>query len=200
MPVNKVHHNTTKKARANGVEIATVYDSYSMTDTRYLGGAKAYISRDGESAAVMLERVLKAREDATARAVPLHEIVQRAFDAKAASDEDHALADEGDAAAAEDDDVGIRSIVKPDYKIEYDQHDGHANDDLAYALAEYTRTSTGTADPSRVQAVGLANGIDVNARWGHLNMGQRRMNCSNVLRARWRKGQPVVVGDRVLQK
>ena len=69
---------------------------------------------------------------------------------------------------------------------------GTCGDALAKALVELTQTG-GKADLEKIRALGWANGIDVQERWGARNAGMQRMNLGNVLRGRAKRGEPVTL-------
>lgn len=87
------------------------------------------------------------------------------------------------------------SIVPLKFKARYKEHDGNCGDGMAEAFAEAVKDGKGKTDPELLAKVAAANGIDLQARWGKLNLGQQRMNLGNVLRTRARKGEKVVVGE-----
>ena len=86
-----------------------------------------------------------------------------------------------------------RSIVPTNYKADYAKNGGSCGDELATALAELSKGDDGKLDPERLADIASQNGIDL-ARWAHLNIGQQRMNLSNVLRGKIKKGVAVKVG------
>lgn len=96
--------------------------------------------------------------------------------------------------AEEEKPVRKGTIVPDSFKERYKAHGGNNGDELASILADKLKTKTGT-DMNRMIAIGTANGIDVVERWGHLNVGQQRMNMGNVLRQRLVRGEYVVVEE-----
>ena len=78
------------------------------------------------------------------------------------------------------------SIVKDSYKQRYGTSQS-CDDEMAGAF------KTTTWDLEKIKA---ANGIDAE-RWLHLNPGQQRMNLSNVLRGKMRRGEKVKIGRKV---
>lgn len=88
------------------------------------------------------------------------------------------------------------TIVPNSYKARYKQYGNSCGDEMADAFASLVKTSKGT-DLAKLRQIGEQNGIDVESRWGHLNVGQQRMNLGNVLRNRLKNAERVVVGDQV---
>jgi len=84
------------------------------------------------------------------------------------------------------------SIVPNHYKEKYGSA-GNCGDELAAVLAEVSQVD-GKASYSRLMDIAKQNGIDF-SRWAHLNIGQQRMNLSNVLRGKLKRGEQVEVGD-----
>lgn len=84
------------------------------------------------------------------------------------------------------------SVVPAGYRAKYGKNQ-HCGDELADVLAEQTRGANG-CDLEALALVQKQNGIDT-SRWSHLNPGQQRMNTSNVLRGKLRRGEHVVVGE-----
>lgn len=87
-----------------------------------------------------------------------------------------------------------KSIVPAKYKKQYGK-EGSCGDELSDALKEATATKDGTSQEAVVR-IGDQNGIDVLGKWGHLNLGQMRMNLGNVLRARLKRGEFVQVDEK----
>lgn len=93
---------------------------------------------------------------------------------------------------AEDYEAPVRkSKVHKNYQLDYAKRalKHTCSDSLAYQLAEIAKPGTGQKEALR--ALGDLNTIDVETRWGHLNIGMQRMNLSNVLRHRAKKGEEV---------
>lgn len=86
------------------------------------------------------------------------------------------------------------SIVPNDYKRKYRAFGNSCGDEMADAFATQVKTKQGT-DMVKLREIGTQNGVDVETRWGHLNVGQQRMNLSNVLRNRLKTGGSVTVGE-----
>lgn len=118
-----------------------------------------------------------------------------------------AMDDVDDVEIDEDEEAAIGSSkVKQGYKEKYARNAlKHTCDDaFAYAFADATGKAKGPALLDLLVEIGTANDIDVEARWGHLqtrggtpNYGMMRMNLSNVLRSRAKKGEAVTVGEKV---
>lgn len=91
-----------------------------------------------------------------------------------------------------------RSIVRLAYKRKYGALQG-CGDDIGTELTAAVTVAVGrqvTCDVAKLNAVGRANGIDVQGLYGHLNVGQQRMNVGNRLRAAFKRGERVVIGSR----
>lgn len=77
-------------------------------------------------------------------------------------------------------------------------------DDMAEAFSRHCRTvnpetKVDYLDMDKVREVAKANSVSLD-RWYKLNIGQIRMNLGNVLRGKMRRGEKVVVGDKVWNK
>ncbi len=88
------------------------------------------------------------------------------------------------------------TIVPNHYKARYKQYGNSCGDEMADAFAALVKTKQGT-DLAKLREIGHQNGIDVESRWGHLNVGQQRMNLGNVLRNRLKNAEKVVIGKDV---
>lgn len=87
----------------------------------------------------------------------------------------------------------LASVVPDSYKERYGA-DQNCGDEIALILKG-----------EDINAVGTANGIDVEKKWGlgrvvdglpkPLNPGMQRMNLGNVLRGRVQRGEYVVIGE-----
>ena len=89
------------------------------------------------------------------------------------------------------------SIVKDYYRKLYGKGNS-CGDELAAALKAATTGEDGKTDANKLVKVGNRNGIDVPTRWGHLNVGQIRMNLGNVLRAMANRGESIEIPDVVV--
>jgi hypothetical protein len=116
--------------------------------------------------------------------------------------------DEGDE-SGDDDEPASRFRFPQGKKVEYEEKGGNCGDQLAEALTAYLNTShevprkdgkgtkkVGGIDLHALREVAEANGIAVVK--GN-NPGQMRMNLSNSLRAKWRKGQDILVGGTTVR-
>lgn len=90
-----------------------------------------------------------------------------------------------------------KSIVPNAYKEQYAKNGGTCGDELASALSEMV-VIDGKTSADKLRKIASENGIDF-ARWEHLNIGQQRMNLSNVLRGKLKKGEAVRVGKQNFQ-
>lgn len=88
--------------------------------------------------------------------------------------------------------TGIGNIVKEEYRKKYGKG-GNCGDALATAMKAADEVG------HDYQKVAIENGVDI-GRWAHLNAGQQRMNLSNVLRAKMRKGEDVTVNGKKVDK
>jgi len=88
------------------------------------------------------------------------------------------------------------SIVKPKYRKEYGT-ERHNHDELAVAISEFLRDDKGNLIVANLEALAKENDVEIRP-WEDLNNGQRSMNLRNVLRARWRKGENVVVNGSAI--
>ena len=81
------------------------------------------------------------------------------------------------------------SIIKATYKRD------HKPDAFATALREAIEGDDGLIDVNKLAAVAAENGLDF-SKWQHLNVGQKRMNAGNILRARLKRGEPVTLNGK----
>ena len=86
-----------------------------------------------------------------------------------------------------------KSVVPAKYRKRYGKS-GTVGDQISKLLASSVKDDKGKVDAKKLAEVGKANKLDVAKRWGHLNIGMRRMNLGNVLRARVVAGDHVVIG------
>jgi len=107
-----------------------------------------------------------------------------------------AATDEAAPEATDETPVKKGTIVPNHYKARYKQHGNSCGDEMADAFATLVKTKQGT-DLAKLREIGLQNGIDVESRWGHLNVGQQRMNLGNVLRNRLKNAEKVMIGKDV---
>lgn len=178
----KIHHNTAKKAKAYGITL-TVEDN-EVVATK--GGVRL---ASGLSGTVVLEHAIaKASSKALKVAAP-RKPAQPKKARKVADDE----GEEG-----EDDDLGgddegeqSKSIVKPKYRQIYKPHKMTNGDDLARELKDYLMVSENEDGKACVDEALLKRFAKANDCWTEsyatLNVGQRRMNIGNRLRAKVRK-------------
>ena len=91
------------------------------------------------------------------------------------------------------------NVVAEEYRKRYGSAQ-NCGDEMAAVFKDFV-TSVDEAgkefcDYRKLVEVADANKVDVE-RWGHLNIGMRRMNVGNVLRGKVKRGEKVVVGTRV---
>lgn len=77
------------------------------------------------------------------------------------------------------------NIMPKKFREAYAQNGGNNGDTVAIALKGL--------EESDLSTVAVVNDIDY-GRWSHCNFGQRRMNLSNVLRGKIRRGESVIIG------
>lgn len=97
-------------------------------------------------------------------------------------------------AAPQQDTMVRRSVVPLRWAKAYAKSElkGTCDDALAHQLDAITKTD-GKPDRAKIDALGWANGIDVQKRWGERNIGMQRMNLGNVLRGRIKRGEAVTI-------
>jgi len=95
--------------------------------------------------------------------------------------------------------TGPKSIVPLDYKAKYKAFGGTCGDEMAEVLTEAVRGESGKVDQKLLENVMAQNNIE-RGRWNDRNVGQRRMNLGNVLRARIKRGEFVQVGEHTWNK
>ena len=112
-------------------------------------------------------------------------------------DEFHSLVEEIEEHSAdldENDEAPSRSIVKKSYKRAYKPFHQTCGDDFAGLLRQHLEIVTEEGkriDPDRLERFAKANDCWVPG-YANLNVGQRRMNVGNRLRAKVAKGHEVV--------
>lgn len=89
------------------------------------------------------------------------------------------------------------SIVPVAFKQKYGAK-GHCGDEIAEAFAALKDKETGSISEEVLREVAEANGVDF-GKWSHVNLGQKRMNLSNVLRGKLGKGEKVVIGKHKMK-
>jgi len=71
---------------------------------------------------------------------------------------------------------------------------GSCNDRLSIELSNYLRDPiTGKINEVFIQKVAMDNKIEI-SKWKHLRNGHRRMLLGNVLRAKLKRGERVIIG------
>jgi hypothetical protein len=205
----RIHHATARKADKFGVVLKLEDDACVAFDPTGRGGEQR-----GQHPAALLDQVLAARatsaEDETdetassggaggpGEPAPPPQAVDppRASEVPLRDPSGTTDLAADDAAALDDPPVAppaARSVVPAKYRERYKAHGGSNGDRVALALGEHCRSEAALIE------VGRQNGIEVLARWGHLNPGQRRMCTGNMLRSRLRKGQAVEIGPLRLE-
>jgi hypothetical protein len=90
-----------------------------------------------------------------------------------------------------------RSVVSAKYRERYAATAGNCGDALAAALRAACNDDKGRLSLEQLAAVAVENGLDL-AQWHHLDAGRKRMTIGNVLRGRWRRGQPVQIAGATI--
>ena len=129
------------------------------------------------------------------RATPKTKALRKQTEA-AESDEDHALADIGDEAAAEDaeeeEEKESHSIVPPKYRARYKPFKDTNSDGLSEQIKAHV-SAPNDAGELRISFSKLRRFAEANGCWSndysHLNHGQMKMNVTNRLRAKIRKAK-----------
>lgn len=85
------------------------------------------------------------------------------------------------------------NIVAKDFKRKYAANGGNCGDGVASAFGSTEATSENN---EKMRNVAIANDIDY-SRWDHCNFGQRRMNLSNVLRGKIKRGEYVIICNSI---
>lgn len=186
----KIHHATAKKAEAAGILLQAEGDRYVAIDTRFAPDHEF----GGEAAPALVEMLLAKRAEMEANgAKPVSAERQNAAHIESE--------DLGEAVEVEDDeDDGPRgSVISPERKVQYALNDGHCGDDVASAFRRACTDDKGNLDYQALINIGHANDVEVAELWGSHNPGMQRMNLSNVLRGKLRKGTPVVIGGTTFE-
>lgn len=206
---SKVHHNTAKKAKKYGVELAFVIDGFtaSKDGTQLAVNASASVALEqalaklGADPAARVEKVTKAirkaaggleNQECLARETKAHK-QRMAAKARKPRDEDEESED-GD--EGEEEAQGA-SIIKPKYKTKYRPFKMTCGDDLAQQVSAHIKFKDEDRK-MRVDARKLKAFAEANECWqpgyANLNVGMRRLNVVNRLRAKVRHGHAVVWG------
>lgn len=77
------------------------------------------------------------------------------------------------------------NVVDPKFKQKYAKNGGNCGDPVSKAFLS-------VEGPEKLRAIAEANGIDFD-KWSHCNPGAQRMNLSNVLRGRIRRGESAII-------
>lgn len=97
------------------------------------------------------------------------------------------------------------TVVPVKYKVAYAAHDGTCGDNMALYLKDKTTKLDHTGkvhvlDVDALWAIARENGIDGEAKYGHVNNGQKRMNIGNLLRGLIRNGVTVSIQGKRFAK
>jgi len=181
--MTRIHHNTMKKAEALGLKLA-VNSKTGNVECEYNGDLY-----EADNARELVEAIaldIQGNEDADLS--------------------DYLVEQDGDDGEEED---GKGSVVKEKYRKLYQPHHDTNGDEMAAALHTFITDVTFSDSPRKpgykvkhesvnqhkLESVAIANGFST-FKWMHLNLGMRRMNTGNKLRALLRNGTPVTIGDQ----
>lgn len=111
-------------------------------------------------------------------------------------DSSNGLAEDATEEEAEDSDSGSHSIIKNKYKSAYKPFKMSNGDEVAHQLAEFLKAKGEDGklriDADRLERFARNNGL-WDERYARLNVGMRRLNVGNKLRAKLRKNPEWVV-------
>jgi hypothetical protein len=180
----KIHHNTAKKAKAAGITLVVEgQDIVAMIGDRRLASHM--------SGSVALDQAIAKLNGSTAP------VVAKAKPRKLPIEDDDEQDDDEQDDEDQDEDQD-NSIVKQKYKTRYKPFRMTCGDDLAQAISAHVKEMDDEAGAPRIDPVKLKRFAQANGVWDpkyvNLNVGMRRMNCANRLRAKVRKGHVVVWG------
>lgn len=193
--MTKIHHNTLKRAAQAGVQLDIDVDGDTViarANGRDL--ARSHDPKDALNVAIreLLGDVAKVRKTRAKTATKRSKAKSKTKSRRKAS----ANGEDSD----EDDDEEVEeeggSVVKAKYRKKYRPFKYCNGDDLAEQLREYLKvedeeTGEDRLDTTKLREFAQANGCWVPA-YGKLNVGMRRLNVGNRLRAKVRKGHDIV--------
>lgn len=185
----KVHHNTIKRAKKFGIELRVVENEIEA----YRNGV---MLASGMSGTVVLDKAI-AKLDAQApkpvKAKAARKPRRKADEADEGEDEGEVEADED---GGEGDEDAGKSIVKRKYKQAYRPFKHTCGDDLSQLITKHLKVVDDETGEERIDEDRLARFAKANDVWvsdyRNLNVGMRRMNIANRLRAKVRKGHKIV--------
>lgn len=202
----KIHHAVAKKAKRLGIDLTPTVDGVDVEATK--DGEVLATATTASEALLKAEKVLAARanEGKPAKA-PKPRKVRDEDDEEFEDEDEQEDADEFDAEIddPEDDEEGDdedegRSKVKKKYKRAYKPTKNKNGDELGFLITDHVaeRDEQGNiAKPLRLDADKLENFARANGVWkadyNNLNIGMRRMNIGNRLRAKLKKGDFEIV-------
>lgn len=206
----KIHHNTLKKAKTHGISLSVCADNEVTAEkdgvilashpsgSVALDMALAKLEGDGRSIKAAVEKLVPLSSGKAARKP--RKVVDEDEEA-----EDDEGGDEIEAEYDGEDDVDVdeeaeeegKTIVKRKYKERYKPFKMCNGDDVAQQVAAHIKIED-DAGQSRIDPVKLKKFAELNGCWvksySGLNMGLRRMNIVNRLRAKIRHGHTVLWG------
>ncbi len=191
----KIHHNTAKKAKAHGITLAVIDGEVVAT----VNGDRLAAGLAGNK--VLDEAIAKLGPAAPAAKRSLGDKIKSVFKRKPKVavkdmddedfDEDGEPDPEDDEAEDDEDAEEGASVVKRKYKTKYRPFKMTCGDDLAQLVAKHLKVEGDDGKPRiderKLYAFAVANNCWVST-YKQLNIGMRRMNVVNRLRARVRKG------------
>jgi hypothetical protein len=195
-----IHHNTLKRATRNGIELVEKF--LALTSTTEFRAMKDGVElARGAVAKDVLEQAIEKLNGAAKPA--------RKSKAQREADEDEDYAGEGDdfeedevdpsddeeEAEEEVEDSEGATVVKKKYKDAYRPHRMTCGDDLSTRISNHVmvvdeETGERRIDQAKLRRFAIANEVWVQG-YASLNVGMRRMNVANRLRAKVRKGYKV---------
>lgn len=182
----RIHHNTVKKAAKFGV---TLTEKDGMIEASANGRV---LSRHSDATKALAEAVDQMGVTNAVKALKKSKGAKKAKARKSSSDEDED--EEGEEGETDEDG---RSVVKRRYKTKYRPFKMTCGDDLARQISSHVMVKDEIGklriDPPKLKRFAQANGVWQRA-YNDLNVGMRRMNIANRLRAAVRKGHKVVWG------
>lgn len=183
---SKIHHQTAKRARKHGIELTFVIDGFtaSKNGVQLASNASAGVALEQAIAKLAPFPSLASSVKAVCKVRQNTEAYAKRSKARKPRDED----DEDD--EPEEQDEG-KSIIKSKYKTKYRPWKMTCGDDLAQQLSKHLKVKDEDDGKMRVDAAKLKRFALANDCWdpkyAHLNVGMRRLNVANRLRAKIRK-------------
>lgn len=186
----KIHHNTAKKAKKAGIELV-VYENTidAIKDGKVLAS--------GMFGNKVLEEAI-AKLEAKAPKAPKAPKAKKARKPRDEDGDEEGSEDEAEEVTEDEEgegEEGGKSVVKKVYKTRYKPFKMTCGDDLSQLISKHVKVKNEDGklriDAKVLKAFARANGVwDPN--YENLNIGMRRMNIANRLRAKVKAGHEVV--------